>query len=95
MNRQEEIINAGIEYTMQTRPMCIGGDNYSEAIREFNRNKSFEEGAKFADKTMIERVLKFIFEYFYEHPHTYGHICTDAFDSLESLEEELIKVMEE
>jgi hypothetical protein len=44
---------------------------------------------------MIERVLKFIFEYFYEHPHTYRHICTDAFDSLESLEEELIKVMEE
>jgi hypothetical protein len=44
---------------------------------------------------MIERVLKFIFEYFYEHPHTYRHICTDGFKSLEELEEELIKVMEE
>jgi hypothetical protein len=39
--------------------------------------------------------LKFIFENFYDHPHVNGHICTDAFDSLEELEEELIKVMEE
>jgi hypothetical protein len=40
-------------------------------------------------------VLKFIFENFYDHPHVNGRICTDAFDSLEELEEELIKVMEE
>lgn len=66
MNRQEEIINAGIEYTMQTRPMCIGGDNYSEAMREFNRNRSFEEGAKWADKTMIDKVCEYLEEELYE-----------------------------
>lgn len=54
----------------------------------------FIEGAKWADKTQIERVLKFIFEYFYEHPHVNGHICTDSFESLEELEEELIKAMD-
>lgn len=53
------------------------------------------EGAEWADKTQIEGVLNFIFEYFYEHPHVNGHICTDSFESLEELEEELIKAMEE
>ena len=53
--------------------------------------KAFIEGAKWSDKTQVERVLKFIFEYFYEHPHVNGHICTDSFESLEELEEELNK----
>ena len=56
---------------------------------------SIIEGAKWADKIMIERVLNFIFEHFYDHPRVNGHICTDDFNSLEELEEELIKVMEE
>lgn len=57
--------------------------------------QGFIECAKWADKMQIERVLEFIFEYFYEHPHVNGHICTDSFESLEELEEELIKAMEE
>lgn len=57
--------------------------------------KAFIEGAKWADKTMVEKVLTFVFEHFYDHPHVNGHICTDDFNSLEELEEELIKVMEE
>lgn len=57
--------------------------------------QTFEEGAKWADKTMTERVLKFIFDHFYDNPHVNGHICTDSFKSLEELEEELIKIMEE
>jgi hypothetical protein len=53
------------------------------------------DGVRLADKTMIERVLNFIFNHFYDHPHTNGHICTDSFSSLENLEEELIKAMKE
>lgn len=53
------------------------------------------DGVRLADKTMIERVLNFIFNHFYEHPHVNGHICTDSFSSLENLEEELLKAMEE
>lgn len=53
------------------------------------------EAIKWADKTMIEKVLTFIFENFYDHPHARGHICTDSFESLEQMEEELIKAMEE
>ena len=94
MTREEQIIQAGIEYTIKNRPMRIGGA-FFEVIDEMNRNHAFEEGAKWADKTQIEKVLEFIFEYLYEHPHVNGHICTDSFESLEALEEELIKTMEE
>ena len=50
MTREEQIIEAGIEYTMQNDPVCIGGDNFYEMSKMLNRNKSFEEGAKWADK---------------------------------------------
>lgn len=30
MTREEQIIEAGIEYTMQNNPVCIGGDNFYE-----------------------------------------------------------------
>ena len=50
MTREEQIIEAGIEYTMQNNPVCIGGDNFYEMAKILNRNKSFEEGAKWADK---------------------------------------------
>lgn len=95
MKREEQIRQASIEYTYKNRPMCIGGGAFSEMVDEMNRNHAFEEGAKWADKIQVERVLKFIFEYFYEHPHVNAHICTDSFESLEELEEELIKAMEE
>lgn len=50
MTREEQIIEAGIEYTMQNNPVCIGGDNFYEQAKEFNRNRSFEAGAKWADE---------------------------------------------
>lgn len=50
MTREEEIIEAGIEYTMQNSPCCIGGDNFYEQAKEFNRNKSFEAGVKWSDE---------------------------------------------
>lgn len=50
MTREEQIVEAGIEYTMQNDPVCIGGDKFYEMSKMLNRNKSFEEGAKWADK---------------------------------------------
>lgn len=50
MTREEKIIEAGIEYTMQNSPVCIGGDNFYEQARMFNRNRSFEAGAKWAEE---------------------------------------------
>lgn len=56
---------------------------------------TYADAIAWADRTMIERVLNFINTYFYEHPHVSGHICTDSFESLEQMEKELIKAMEE
>ena len=54
MTREEQIRQASIEYTYRNTPMCIGGGAFSEMVDELNRNKSFEEGAKWADRTMVE-----------------------------------------
>ena len=50
MTREEQIRQAGIEYTYRNRPMCIGGGAFSEMVDEMNRNKAVEEGAKWADE---------------------------------------------
>lgn len=60
MTREEEIIEAGIDYTMSVRPMCIGGLAFEKDIRIMNRNKSFEEGAKWADETMIKKACDWL-----------------------------------
>lgn len=97
MTREEEIKKQVDIYTDDSSNYAEWSDDggWSETNDIELIEKAFIEGAKWADKTMIEKVLKFIFEYFYEHPHVNGHICTDSFESLEELEEELIKVMEE
>ena len=58
MKRQEEIIEASINYTMKKRPNVLAGDKFSEEMKIFNRNKAFEEGAKWADRTLIDRACE-------------------------------------
>lgn len=58
MSREKEIIEAGIAYTMKNRPNVLAGDRISEEMKIFNRNKHFEEGAKWADKTMIDKACE-------------------------------------
>lgn len=53
MTREEQIIEAGIEYTMQNDPVCISGDNFYEMSKMLNRNRSFEAGAEWADSHPI------------------------------------------
>lgn len=36
MTREEQIKQAGIEYTYRNRPMCIGGGAFSEMVDEMN-----------------------------------------------------------
>lgn len=60
MTREEQIRQASIEYTYQKQPMCIGGGAFSEMVDEMNRNHAFEEGARWADETMIEKVCEWL-----------------------------------
>lgn len=60
MTREEQIRQASIEYTLGNTPMRIGGNAFSEMIDKMNLNHAFEEGAKWADKTMIEKACKWL-----------------------------------
>lgn len=60
MTREEQIRQASIEYTYKNIPMCIGGGSFSDVVDEMNRNYAFEEGAKWADKTMIAKACKWL-----------------------------------
>lgn len=62
MKREEQIISAGVEYTESKNHMCIGGQSYSYEIFQMNRNRAFEEGAKWADKTMIDKASELLEE---------------------------------
>lgn len=66
MTREEQIRQASIEYTIKNRPMCIGGGAFSEVVDEMNRNYAFEEGAKWADKTMIARAVEWLQDSVYD-----------------------------
>ena len=95
MTREEEIRQASIEYTIGNRPMCIGGGAFSKMIDELNRNKSFEEGAKWADKTMLEKVATWLWENFYNNPHVNGIVSSDAFNNVDDMIDVFFKAMEE
>lgn len=50
MTREEQIIDAGIEFTLSRNPVCLAGGALWEKARVLNRSRAFEAGAKFADE---------------------------------------------
>lgn len=57
---QEQIIDAGIDYTMQRQPVCIGALVSKDSIRQMHRNPSFEAGAKWTKDILIEEACKLL-----------------------------------
>ena len=54
MDREERIRKASIDYTfLKGVPMCLCGDAFAEMADELNRNRAFEEGAKWADSNPV------------------------------------------
>ena len=48
MSRQEDFIQAGIDYRIgHGKPMAIGGDNFADVANEMNRCKGYEAGAEY------------------------------------------------
>lgn len=61
MAREEEIIEASIDYQIATNPRCIAGEAFADSAREMNVNQSFIEGAKWADQhPSVDTVKKII-----------------------------------
>lgn len=59
---QEQIIDAGINYTMSTRPVCMGGDAFGDMIRQYNRNPLFEVGATWAKENLIKEACEWLIQ---------------------------------
>ena len=65
---QQQIIDAGIDYTLANCPVCIGGAAFEDKIRQFNRNPLFEAGATLAKETIIEEVTQWLLAELFEDP---------------------------
>ena len=66
MSRQEDFIEAGIQYRMEHgRPMAIGGGNFAEMAREMNRAKPFEAGAEYGYQYAVDKACEWLQENLY------------------------------
>lgn len=62
MSRQEDFIEAGIQYRFEHgTPNAIGGGALSEMVREANRNRVYEDGCEHGYQYAVEKVLKELF----------------------------------
>ena len=64
---QEQIIDAGIDYTMQRQPACIGALVSKDSIRQMHRNPSFEAGATLAKEQVIKEACEWLKKTLYIH----------------------------
>lgn len=74
---KEQFVEAGIAYTMSTRPNVICGDTFAEddVIRQFNRNIHFETGAEYGYNFAIDKVCEFLKETLREGEDSHGCVC--------------------
>lgn len=66
---KEQIIDAGIDYTMSTCPVCMGGAKFEEQIRQYNRNSSFEAGAMWAKEELIKEACEWLYDNLFQVCH--------------------------
>ncbi len=61
MSRQEDFIDAGIDYRMEHgTPIAIGGDKFADVANEMNRCKDFEEGAEYGYQYAVDKACEWL-----------------------------------
>lgn len=73
MTREEQIKEASIAFTEANCPRAIGGDYFKDLIAPFNINNDFIEGAKWADKTILQEVLEWLENKTIDNSDDFGH----------------------
>ena len=64
MSRQEDFIEAGIQYRFaHGTPMAIGGGTWAEMAHEMNRAKPFEAGCEHGYQYAIDKVCDILNHY--------------------------------
>ena len=77
MSRQEDFIEAGIDYRMEHgKPMAIGGDNFADVANEMNRCKYYEAGAEFGYTYAVDKVAEYLLSAL---EHELGYFATGDF----------------
>ena len=77
MSRQEDFIQAGIDYRMEHgKPMAIGGDNFADVANEMNRCKDYEAGAEFGYTYAVDKVAEYLLSAL---EHELGYFATGDF----------------
>lgn len=71
MSRDKEIEKASVEYQMSKKPMALGGDAFADIVYNMNINPSFIAGAKWADKTMVEKACEWLNNFYSEDRHCF------------------------
>lgn len=92
---QEQIIDAGIDYTMQRQPACIGALVSKDSIRQMHRNPSFEAGATLAKEQVIKEACELLERMIWEI--TYEDLEGNSVQHYDKMEfiEDFKKAMEE
>ena len=85
MTREGQRIMAATDYGY----MVAGGSFERASISE-----AFLEGAKWADKTMMEFLENFMYANFYSHPHETNFVCSEEFKDLEDMVEAYHKTLD-
>lgn len=61
MSRQEDFIEAGIDYRMKHgKPMRIAGSNFADAERDLNRVFPFEAGAEYGYTYAVDKMVEYL-----------------------------------
>ena len=61
MSRQEDFIQAGIDYRFEHgKPMAIGGDNFADVANEMNRCKDYEAGAEYGYQYAVDKACEWL-----------------------------------
>lgn len=97
---QEEIVDAGIDYTMQNYPVCIAGGALADMARQMNRNTSFEAGANWAKKKLLEEITQWLLEELFEdkvtsNPYYNSNVKSKQYDTVIEFIEALKKAINE
>lgn len=92
---QQQIIDAGIDYTMQRQPVCIGSLVSKDSIRQLHRNPSFEAGATWAKEEFIKEACELLAKMIWEV--TYEDLESNSVQNYDKMEfiEDFKKAMEE
>lgn len=97
---QQQIIDAGIDYTIQNYPVCITGGALADMARQMNRNASFEAGAKYAKEILLEEITQWLLEELFEdkvtsNPYYNSNVKSKQYDTVIEFIEALKKAVDE